>query len=33
MGLHRLQRYPNLALNPMERLETMIVELCALKKQ
>ncbi len=23
MGLHRLQKFPNLALNPMESLETM----------
>ncbi len=29
--LHRLQRSPNLALNPMERLETMIIEFYALK--
>ena len=29
--LHRLQMSPNLALNPMERLETMIIEVYALK--
>ncbi len=31
MWLHRLQRSPNLALNPMKRLETMIIEFYALK--
>ncbi len=31
MWLHRLQRFPNLALCPMERLETTIFEFYALK--
>ncbi len=26
MGFHRLQRFPNLALNSLERLETMLIE-------
>ncbi len=30
MWLHRLQRFRYLALNPMERLETMPIELYAL---
>ena len=28
---HRLQRLPNLTLNPMERLETMLIEFYTLK--
>ena len=29
MYFHRLQRFPNFALNPLERLETMLIEFYA----
>ena len=31
MGFHRLQRFPNLALNSLARMETMLIEFYTLK--